>query len=160
MSFQASLELDSKTHTLHYFRSNFKQVEETSGKPVPEVRGGEIWIIVEASEDDSFSSWMSDATASKSGTINLYSYEQEDQQFKKIEFEGAYMIHFMEFYTKEEDLGNLDKSFIVNFVDVAALDKQLIKTQNSSRNNHLIAAIISAEKICIDGINHLNDWWT
>lgn len=160
MSFQATVEIGSTTFSLEYYRSKFKQAEELNGKPAPEVRGGEIWIIVEASEDDTFSSWISDATASKSGTINLYTYDQEEQVFKKIEFSGAYITHFMEWYANEQDLGNDDKSFIVNFKDVSTLDKQCLKIQKSTGKNHLIAAVISAEKICIDGVNHINDWWT
>jgi hypothetical protein len=44
--------------------------------------------------------------------------------------------------------------------DIKFLEFQLTKIQNSTRKNHLIAGVITAEKICIDGVNHLNDWWT
>ena len=160
MSFQSTLEIDSKTFVVEYYRSHFKQTKQLNGKPAPEVKGGDIWLILEGSDDDTFSSWMSDATASKSGTINLYSYDQEEQVFKKIEFSGAYITDFMEWYAIEQDLGNSDKSFITNFKPVDTLDRQMVKIQKSTGKNHLIAAIISAEKICIDGVNHLNDWWT
>lgn len=160
MSFQSTLEIDSKTFVVEYYRSKFKQAEQLNGKPAPEVRGGDIWLIMEGSDDDTFSSWMSDATANKSGTINLYSYDQEEQVFKKIEFSGAYITHFMEWYATEKDNGNSDKSFITNFIAVDSLDRQMVKIQKSTGKNHLIAAVISAEKICIDGVNHINDWWT
>ena len=104
---------------------------------------------------------MSDATANKEGTINLYTYEQENQVFKKIEFSGAYITHFFESYAIEKDAGNDEKTFIANVGrDFKFLEMQLTKVQNSTKKNHLIAGVITAEKICIDGVNHLNDWWT
>lgn len=160
MSFQASLEIDSKTFTLLYYRSEFQQQADNKGRPGADIRGGNIWFVVDGSEDDTFSAWMSDATANKDGTINLYSYEQENQVFKKIEFSGAFITHFYESYAMEKDAGIEDKTFITSVGgETKFLEHQLTKIQNSTRKNHLIAGVITAEKICIDGVNHLNNWW-
>lgn len=161
MSFQASMELDSKTFELLYYRSEFEQSADTKGRPGNNIRGGSIWFIIDGSADDTFSAWMSDATDNKEGTINLYSYEQESQAFKKIEFSGAFITHFFESYTMEKDAGNDEKTFTATVGgNFKFLELQLTKVQNSTKRNHLIAGVITAEKICIDGIDHLNDWWS
>jgi hypothetical protein len=156
MSLNATIDVGGKTFPLVYCRSDLMQKADNTGRPSSGVHGGEIWIVIGGTADDTFGSWIADPTKKQDGTITLF----KDTKFKEIEFKGAYLTVMFESFIDEEDIGDQARrtSFLYDSGIINHALNLAREVHNRTQMSYVIVCKISAEKIKIDGVPHDNKW--
>jgi Hemolysin coregulated protein Hcp (TssD) len=166
MSFKCELKVADKTFEVIQCLLPVSQRRNQRGRPASGVRAEEIELILEGTDDGTLSTWMADPTKKQDGNITFFRIDQ-DSRFKEIDFEGAYMMTLVEYFT----VGNRTADFLgmqtdyfspeVDDIEVAddALKKslnRLLYSQARTGMSYCTLVRISAERIKIDGVEHQN----
>lgn len=130
MSFLSKLHIDGEEYNVLEFNISFKQDIDTASKPTGNAKGGIIRIIIEATQNSLFLSWMLSGDLTKDGKIVFYRRDALSKM-KELKFEKAYCINYdeqftsttevpmkitMELVTKELTFG--DAKFLNNWIEL------------------------------------------
>jgi Hemolysin coregulated protein Hcp (TssD) len=159
MSFKAIISVGGKNFDLIFCESWLDQKLDKSGRPISGVIGGQIKIIMDGTEDDTFESWVTDPNKKQDGVITFYHIDQ-NSKFKEIEFKGAYLTKMNHSFIVEDDIANIFHSEVASYAEFIGYDDfKLIKgVQRTTGISFVIFCTLSAEKIKIDGVEHDNKW--
>lgn len=98
MSFLSKLQIDGEEYNVLDFNIDFKQGTDTTGKPSGVPHGGKVKVIIEATHNTSFLSWMLDANQTKDGKVIFYRRDALSKM-KELSFTKAYCIAYSERFT-------------------------------------------------------------
>jgi hypothetical protein len=103
MSFLSKLHIDGEEYNVLEFNINFKQDIDTASKPTGNAKGGIIKMIIEASQNSLFLSWMLSGDLTKDGKIVFYRRDALSKM-KELIFEKAYCINYDEQFTSTTEV--------------------------------------------------------
>lgn len=103
MSFLSKLHIDGEEYNVLEFNINFTQEINNSGKPSGKAKGGEIDIIIEASKETGFLSWMLNSELTKDGKIIFYRRDALSKM-KELNFVKAFCIDYHEQFTSTTEI--------------------------------------------------------
>lgn len=166
MSFRAELCVAGKTYNVYSCNSRFRQPMGNNGRPSSGVHGGFITFTLEGTDDDALWDWIGDPVRKQDGTITFYRIDQ-DSKFKEIEFKGAYAISLSESFCDASQVAELIETYEGTYSFDATSDndytdrfynasKQLISFHKRTRISYCMYFKISAERIKVDGVEHVN----
>ncbi|EKT3967490.1 hypothetical protein NTJ12_002582 [Flavobacterium psychrophilum] len=103
MSFLSTLHIDGEEYNVLEFNIDFKQEKDTTGKPIGDAKGGTIKVIVEATQNSTFLSWMLNSNLTKDGKIIFYRRDALSKM-KELDFKKAFCINYQEQFTSTTDI--------------------------------------------------------
>jgi hypothetical protein len=103
MSFLSTLHIDGEEYNVLEFNIDFKQEKDTTGKPIGDAKGGTIKVIVEATQNSTFLSWMLNSNLTKDGKIIFYRRDALSKM-KELDFKKAFCINYHEQFTSTTDI--------------------------------------------------------
>ena len=103
MSFLSKLNIDGEEYNVLEFNINFKQEIDNTSKPTGNAKGGIIKMIVEATKDTSFLSWMLNGDLTKDGKITFYRRDAMSKM-KELTFTKAFCIGYDEQFTSTTEV--------------------------------------------------------
>lgn len=103
MSFLSKLHIDGEEYNVLEFNINFKQEIDTSSKPIGNAKGGIIKVIIEATQNSLFLSWMLNSDLTKDGKIIFYRRDALSKM-KELTFEKAFCINYHEQFTSTTEV--------------------------------------------------------
>lgn len=103
MSFLSTLHIDGEEYNVLEFNIDFKQEKDTTGKPIGDAKGGAIKLIIEASQNSTFLSWMLNSNLTKDGKIIFYRRDALSKM-KELDFKKAFCINYQEQFTSTTDI--------------------------------------------------------
>ncbi len=103
MSFLSKLHIDGLEFNVLEFNINFTQELSKSGKPSGQAKGGEIDLIIEASQETNFLAWMINSELSKDGKIIFYRRDALSKM-KELTFVKAFCINYHEQFTSTTEV--------------------------------------------------------
>jgi hypothetical protein len=103
MSFLSTLHIDGEEYNVLEFNIDFKQEKDTTGKPIGDAKGGAIKVIVEATQNSTFLSWMLNSNLTKDGKIIFYRRDALSKM-KELDFKKAFCINYQEQFTSTTDI--------------------------------------------------------
>ncbi len=77
-------------------RYNLHRAPDPTGRPAVEILGGEIYLDLYSSDDNSFFEWMATPQVLKSGSITFYRDDEVDAILRTLQFTDAYLTGFGE----------------------------------------------------------------
>ena len=103
MSFLSKLYIDGEEYNVLEFNIDFKQDIDTSSKPTGNAKGGIIKVIIEATQNSLFLSWMLNSDLTKDGKIIFYRRDALSKM-KELTFEKAFCISYHEQFTSTTEV--------------------------------------------------------
>jgi hypothetical protein len=103
MSFLSTLHIDGEEYNVLEFNIDFKQEKDTTGKPIGDAKGGAIKVIIEATQNSTFLSWMLNSNLTKDGKIIFYRRDALSKM-KELDFKKAFCINYQEQFTSTTDI--------------------------------------------------------
>jgi hypothetical protein len=103
MSFLSTLHIDGEEYNVLEFNIDFKQEKDTTGKPIGDAKGGAIKLIIEATQNSTFLSWMLNSNLTKDGKIIFYRRDALSKM-KELDFKKAFCINYHEQFTSTTDI--------------------------------------------------------
>ncbi|TRX36220.1 hypothetical protein FNW52_09345 [Flavobacterium sp. ZT3R18] len=103
MSFLSTLHVDGEEYNVLEFNIDFKQEKDTTGKPIGDAKGGTIRLIIEATQNSTFLSWMLNSNLTKDGKIIFYRRDALSKM-KELDFKKAFCINYHEQFTSTTDI--------------------------------------------------------
>jgi hypothetical protein len=103
MSFLSTFHVDGEEYNVLEFNIDFKQGTDTTGKPIGDPKGGAIKLIIEATQNTKFLSWMLNSELTKDGKIIFYRRDALSKM-KELDFKKAYCINYHEQFTSTTDI--------------------------------------------------------
>jgi hypothetical protein len=103
MSFLSTLHVDGEEYNVLEFNIDFKQGTDTTGKPIGEPKGGVVKLIIEATQNTAFLSWMLNSNLTKDGKIVFYRRDALSKM-KELDFKKAFCINYHEQFTSTTDV--------------------------------------------------------
>lgn len=103
MSFLSTLHVDGEEYNVLEFNIDFKQGTDTTGKPIGEPKGGAVKLIIEATHNTAFLSWMLNSNLTKDGKIVFYRRDALSKM-KELNFKKAFCINYHEQFTSTTDI--------------------------------------------------------
>lgn len=103
MSFLSTFHVDGEEYNVLEFNIDFKQGTDTTGKPMGDPKGGTIQLIIEATQNTKFLSWMLNSELTKDGKIIFYRRDALSKM-KELEFKKAYCINYHESFSSTSDI--------------------------------------------------------
>ncbi len=100
MSFYAKLVIEKEEMNVLDCSFEFTQEADYNGRPSEKPRGGKIEVLIEATAKTHFLEWMISSDMTKNGSLNFYKRESMSN-LKKVEFKGAYCLHYKEHFNSE-----------------------------------------------------------
>jgi len=128
MSFLAQLKIEDKVMNVLECFFEFSKATDHSGRPTQHLKGGQISILIESTQEIDFLEWCHSSEV-KGGDIIFFKRDMMASA-KRVEFNNAYCINYMEEFSAEGSVP--------------------MKTR----------IIISAEEITVNGTSFLNNWPT
>jgi hypothetical protein len=98
MSFLSKLHMDGEDYNILDFSMEFNQESDTTGKPVGIPKGGRIKVVIEATQNTNFLSWMVDANQTKDGKITFFRRDAMSKM-RELSFTKAYCLRYLEQFT-------------------------------------------------------------
>ncbi len=98
MSFLSKLHIDGEDYNLLDFRIEFIQESDTTGKPVGVPKGGRVKVIIEATQNTNFLSWMVDPNQTKDGKVTFFRRDAMSKM-RELSFTKAYCLRYVEEFT-------------------------------------------------------------
>jgi hypothetical protein len=95
MSFKAKMTVSGKDYPIVSLAYGLNQSVDTSGRPTSEVKGQDITVVVESSEDNSLMEWAVDSYGKKNGSI-VFNKIDSDQKMKQLDFTDGYVTSYAE----------------------------------------------------------------
>ena len=105
MSFKATFKFDGGNDDGYDVLScnySFNQAVDQKGQVASIVRGGNISVQVEASDDDSIVEWMIDPFKKVNGSITFMKLDQ-DSTMKEVSFEDGYCVQYSEVFNSSNN---------------------------------------------------------
>jgi len=103
MSFLSTFHVDGEEYNVLEFNIDFKQGTDTTGKPIGDPKGGAIKLIIEATQNTKFLSWMLNSELTKDGKI-IFFRRDALSKMKELDFKKAYCINYHEQFTSTTDI--------------------------------------------------------
>jgi len=103
MSFLSTFHVDGEEYNVLEFNIDFKQGTDTTGKPIGDPKGGTIKLIIEATQNTKFLSWMLNSELTKDGKIIFYRRDALSKM-KELDFKKAFCINYNEQFTSTTDI--------------------------------------------------------
>ncbi|WP_426485773.1 type VI secretion system tube protein TssD [Flavobacterium sp. 2] len=103
MSFLSKLQIDGEEYNVLEFNIDFKQEVDTTSKPTGNAKGGNIKLIIEATQNSLFLSWMLNSDLTKDGKIIFYRRDALSKM-KELTFEKAFCITYHEQFTSTTEV--------------------------------------------------------
>ena len=103
MSFLSKLHIDGQEFNILDFDTEFTQGKDATGKPIGEPKGGTIKIIIEATQNTDFLSWMLNSSLTKDGKIVFYRRDAMSKM-KELKFIKAFCINYREQFTSTNEV--------------------------------------------------------
>ncbi|WP_456312377.1 type VI secretion system tube protein TssD [Pseudomonas shirazensis] len=103
MSFLSKLHIDGQEFNILDFDTEFTQGKDATGKPIGEPKGGTIKIIIEATQNTDFLSWMLNNSLTKDGKIVFYRRDAMSKM-KELKFTKAFCINYREQFTSTNEV--------------------------------------------------------
>jgi hypothetical protein len=103
MSFLSTLHIDGEEYNVLEFNIDFKQDTDTTGKPIGDAKGGTVKLIIEATQNSTFLSWMLNSNLTKDGKIIFYRRDALSKM-KELDFKKAFCINYHEQFTSTTDI--------------------------------------------------------
>lgn len=103
MSFLSKLTIDGEEYNVLEFNINFKQEIDNTSKPTGNAKGGIIKMIIEATKDTNFLSWMLNGDLTKDGKIIFYRRDAMSKM-KELTFTKAFCIGYDEQFTSTTEV--------------------------------------------------------
>jgi len=103
MSFLAKLHVDAKEYNILDFSIRFKQDIDASSRPTGDTKGGIVKMVIEATQDTDFLSWMLNRDLTKDGKITFYRRDAMSKM-KELTFVKAYCIDYEEQFSSTNDI--------------------------------------------------------
>jgi hypothetical protein len=100
MSFLAKLTLDGKMYNILEYHYNPTQQVDKSGKPMGAVRGGQITLTLESTQDKIFLQWALHPVMTKEGSIIFYKRDGMSK-LMEIKFETGYCVNRSENFSNK-----------------------------------------------------------
>ena len=102
-SFSAEFDFGSGPYRVLNCHYGFNQDVNRDGKPASGVRGGTVFVEVEAPEDSGqfkpLIEWMVNPTKRTTGKVRFYKTDEENAKLKDLEFNDAYCVEYSEKFT-------------------------------------------------------------
>ena len=95
MSFKAKMTVSGKDYPVVSLSYGSNQSVDQSGRPTSEVKGQNITVVVESSEDNSLMEWAVDSYGKKNGSI-VFNKIDSDQKMKQLDFTDGYITSYSE----------------------------------------------------------------
>ena len=95
MSFKAKMTVSGKDYPIVSLSYGLNQSVDQSGRPTSEVKGQNITVVVESSEDNSLMEWAVDSYGKKNGSI-VFNKIDSDQKMKQLDFTDGYITSYSE----------------------------------------------------------------
>lgn len=103
MSFLSKLHIDGEEYNVLDFNIDFKQEMDSTCKPTGNTKGGVMKIIIEATQNSLFLSWMLNSDLTKDGKIVFYRRDALSKM-KDLTFEKAFCIGYNEQFCSTTDV--------------------------------------------------------
>ena len=103
MSFLSKLHIDGEEYNVLEFNIGFKQEIDTTSKPTGNAKGGVIKMIIEASQNSHFLTWMLNGDLTKDGKIVFYRRDALSKM-KELSFTKAFCIGYDEQFTSTTEI--------------------------------------------------------
>jgi hypothetical protein len=103
MSFLSTFHVDGEEYNVLEFNIDFKQGTDTTGKPIGDPKGGAIKLIIEATQNTKFLSWMLNSELTKDGKI-IFFRRDALSKMKELDFKKAFCINYNEQFTSTTDI--------------------------------------------------------
>ncbi|WP_163400363.1 type VI secretion system tube protein TssD [Flavobacterium fluviatile] len=103
MSFLSKLNIDGEEYNVLEFNVNFKQEIDNTSKPTGNAKGGIIKMVIEATKDTNFLSWMLNGDLTKDGKITFYRRDAMSKM-KELTFTKAFCIGYDEQFTSTTEV--------------------------------------------------------
>ncbi|WP_163411309.1 type VI secretion system tube protein TssD [Flavobacterium ajazii] len=103
MSFLSKLNIDGEEYNVLEFNVNFKQEIDNTSKPTGNAKGGIIKMVIEATKDTNFLSWMLNGDLTKDGKIIFYRRDAMSKM-KELTFTKAFCIGYDEQFTSTTEV--------------------------------------------------------
>ncbi|MDN3672792.1 type VI secretion system tube protein TssD [Flavobacterium branchiarum] len=103
MSFLSKLHIDGEEYNVLEFNIGFKQQIDSTSKPAGEAKGGVITMIIEASQNSHFLSWMLNGDLTKDGKIVFYRRDALSKM-KELTFTKAFCVSYDEQFTSTTEV--------------------------------------------------------
>ncbi|MEL1255868.1 type VI secretion system tube protein TssD [Flavobacterium sp. DGU38] len=103
MSFLSKLNIDGEEYNILEFNVNFKQEIDNTSKPTGNAKGGIVKMIIEATKDTNFLSWMLNSDLTKDGKIIFYRRDAMSKM-KELTFTKAFCIGYDEQFTSTTEV--------------------------------------------------------
>jgi hypothetical protein len=103
MSFLSTFHVDGEEYNVLEFNIDFKQGTDTTGKPIGDPKGGAIKLIIEATQNTKFLSWMLNSELTKDGKI-IFFRRDALSKMKELDFKKAFCINYHEQFTSTTDI--------------------------------------------------------
>jgi hypothetical protein len=103
MSFLSTFHVDGEEYNVLDFNIDFKQGTDTTGKPMGDPKGGTIQLIIEATQNTKFLSWMLNSELTKDGKIVFYRRDALSKM-KELVFKKAFCINYNEQFSSTNDI--------------------------------------------------------
>jgi hypothetical protein len=104
MAFKAKFTVDGKEFNVLNCSYHFYQETDVTGRPSSIVRGGQMTITLESSDDNTMAKWMVDSWGLKSGNVKFFKRDSETAIMKQVDFSDAYLVSFDETYSHESSM--------------------------------------------------------
>lgn len=107
MALHGSLKIGGRTYGVVECHYEFNQSIDDTGKPTSRPKGGEITIIIPATNDDDmfFYNWMFHKSEVKAGILRFCIYTNDNKRsFKTVSFANAYCVYLMDHFDDYEGI--------------------------------------------------------
>ena len=103
MSFLSKLHIEGQEYNVLEFNIKFKKELDTASKPTGNSKGGTVKLIIEATHNSSFLSWMLSGDLTKDGKIVFYRRDAMSKM-KELVFKKAFCIDYEEQFTSTTEV--------------------------------------------------------
>lgn len=105
MALHGSLKIGGRTYGVVECEYEFRQSVDDTGKPTSRPSGGQIRIVVPATNDDDmfFYNWMFHKSEVKAGILRFCLYSNENKRsYKTVSFANAYCIQLRDYFNDHD----------------------------------------------------------
>jgi hypothetical protein len=103
MSFLSTFHIDGEEYNVLEFNIDFTQGTDNTGKPMGDPKGGVVKLIIEATQNTKFLSWMLNSELTKDGKVIFYRRDALSKM-KELTFKKAFCINYHEQFTSTTDI--------------------------------------------------------
>lgn len=105
MALHGSLKIGGRTYGVIECEYEFEQKTDETGKPTSRPKGGEITIVIPATDDDDmfFYNWMFHKSEVKAGILRFCIYTNDNKQsYKTVSFANAYCVYLHDYFNDRD----------------------------------------------------------